>query len=193
MAIKPNESRFSTLVVAKSAMEMDTNAPRGGALRNIAKRASGTWGRISEEYNMVRHSIEEEIARLTKLMNHEIEARMVETGIIKTCDEMIEASGRVFEDVYLAVFNLILFTDEDHFEAYSAVVTALKRQAEKCPFGHDQTSTDLVTLYEQAATVHEPFEAGTKDHSLTITKLLPEKRNATQLGFTMFRFEHKVF
>ena len=73
LALKPNESRFSTLVVAKSAMEMDTNAPRGGALRNIAKRASGTWGRISEEYNMVRHSIEEEIARLTKLMNQEIE------------------------------------------------------------------------------------------------------------------------
>ena len=70
---------------------------------------------------------------------------------------LIKASGNVFENVYLAVWKLVEFTEMDAMNDYILAANAAQNRAKKGLGEARQLTKNIFELYFAAAEVHDQF------------------------------------
>jgi len=115
-------------------------------------------GEEKSESKAVKDALEE----VTPIIQNEIDKRLVEKGIIKTCDQVLQSSKMVFEGVYSAVWNLVCYTEEHEIELYVQAVKLLTKKGDgnNGTHGHHarQRTHDILELYTDAASCWQQFE-----------------------------------
>ena len=148
-------------------------SPMGLGLRNLSMRAGtsvASYTNSSKDLKAMpggaddvpsilalRTQLVEKLQALQPLYADTVAKRCNEDNVIPTCDAVLSSSSRIFSDVYLAVWNLVIFTDEDAIDDYVAAVGIMKRKAEEEGGQARQRYRDIVVVYSHAAAVHRMF------------------------------------
>jgi len=114
-----------------------------------------TKGDEGEALEKLSHLLSE--ARLSR----RIDEFIAQKNIIPVCDTVLEATGSVFEGVYLAVWNLIMLVEGEQIALYIKTVRPLIAAAKDGPGrGRVQQTvdSDVVKLYVQAAEIKSSFD-----------------------------------
>ena len=125
--------------------------------RALVPKESSSDAAEAVSVEALRVQIVDKLKQLQPLYAETIARRCNEDNVIPTCDNVLSSSSRIFSDVYLAVWNLVIFTDEDAIDDYVAAVGIMKRKAEEEGGQARQRYRDIATVYSQAAAVHRMF------------------------------------